>query len=170
VPIGSPTPLSPPAQAPGEELPPARSDALAEVERALNELSGQVAGAPPSRGRGRVMDKVARVVAVGYLLVLLTAAIAYKGAFSALAVTPLLASYGLVVCGYIVSRFVLSAFYRPHRPAGLEPRVAIVMPAFNEQKAIAASLRSLLALDYPAAKLEIVAVNGERPGDPAAAL
>jgi hyaluronan synthase len=160
VPIGSPTPLSPPAEAPGEELPPTRSDARAEVERALNELSGQAAGAPPSPGRGRVMDKVARVVAVGYLLVLLTAAIAYKGAFlSALAVTPLLAAYGLVVCGYIVSRFVLSAFYRPHRPAGLEPRVAIVMPAFNEQEAIAASLRSLLALDYPAAKLEIVAVN-----------
>ena len=33
------------------------------------------------------------------------------------------------------------------------------MPAFNEQDAIAASLRSLLALDYPAGKLEIVAVN-----------
>jgi hyaluronan synthase len=33
------------------------------------------------------------------------------------------------------------------------------MPGFNEEAAIGASLRSLLALDYPAAKLEIVAVN-----------
>ena len=40
-----------------------------------------------------------------------------------------------------------------------EPHVAIVMPAFNEEDAIADSLRSLLALDYPADKLQIVAVN-----------
>jgi hyaluronan synthase len=33
------------------------------------------------------------------------------------------------------------------------------MPAFNEEEAIAESLRSLLVLDYPAEKLEIVAVN-----------
>ena len=33
------------------------------------------------------------------------------------------------------------------------------MPAFNEQAVIARSLRSLLALDYPADKLELVAVN-----------
>ena len=115
----------------------------------------------PSRpGPGTVVDRAARVVAAGYLLVLLVAVVAYKGAFlDALGVTPLLAAYGLVVCAYIVSRFVLSAFYRPGRPAGLEPHVAIVMPGFNEEDAIAASLRSLLALDYPAAKLEIVAVN-----------
>ena len=33
------------------------------------------------------------------------------------------------------------------------------MPGFNEQDAIAASLRSLLALEYPEEKLELVAVN-----------
>ncbi len=33
------------------------------------------------------------------------------------------------------------------------------MPGFNEEKAIATSLRSLLALDYPPEKLELVAVN-----------
>ena len=33
------------------------------------------------------------------------------------------------------------------------------MPGFNEEAAIGDSLRSLLALDYPAGKLEIVAVN-----------
>ena len=33
------------------------------------------------------------------------------------------------------------------------------MPGFNEEDAIAASLRSLLALDYPPEKLELVAVN-----------
>ncbi len=33
------------------------------------------------------------------------------------------------------------------------------MPAFNEEEAIAASLRSLLALDYPEDKLELVVIN-----------
>src|SRR5205807_10536600 len=72
---------------------------------------------------------------------------------------PFFATYGIAVSGYLVSRFVLSLPYRPPADAGLEPRVAIVMPAFNEEAAIARSLRSLLAVDYPADKLEIVAVD-----------
>jgi len=106
------------------------------------------------------VDRVIRGVAVLYLAALLVAVVAYKGAFlDAIGSDPLLAAYGLVVCGYLVSRFVFSLFYRPAKDAGLEPDVAIVMPAFNEQDAIGASLRSLLALDYPADKLEIVAVD-----------
>jgi hyaluronan synthase len=105
-------------------------------------------------------DRVARGLAAGYLLVVLAAVLAYKGLFlDAVFVTPLLAAYGLVVVGYIVSRFMFALFYRPAKDAGLEPHVAIVMPGFNEEEAIGNSLRSLLALDYPAAKLEIVAVN-----------
>ena len=54
---------------------------------------------------------------------------------------------------------MISLFYRPGKPAGLEPHVAIVVPAFNEEAAIAQSLQSLLALDYPAHKLQIVAID-----------
>jgi hyaluronan synthase len=119
-----------------------------------------VAPVMPKRRRATIVDRVARVLAVGYLVGLLAAVVVYKGAFlDALTVSPMLAAYGLVVCGYIVSRFSLSLFYRPAKDAGLEPRVAIVMPGFNEEDAIANSLRSLLALEYPAGKLEIVAVN-----------
>jgi hyaluronan synthase len=114
----------------------------------------------PERPKATLLDRLARVMAVGYLLVVLVGVVAYKGLFiDALVVTPLLAVYGLVVCGYIVSRFVFALFYRPAKDVGLEPHVAIVMPGFNEEAAIANSLRSLLALDYPAAKLELVAVN-----------
>lgn len=106
------------------------------------------------------VDRVARGLSLVYLLVLLGAVLAYKGAFlQALTVDPLFAAYGLIVTTYIVSRFAFSLFYRRAKDAGLEPHVAIVMPGFNEQEAIATSLRSLLALDYPEAKLEIVAVN-----------
>jgi hyaluronan synthase len=86
--------------------------------------------------------------------------VAYKGAFiEATFADPYFGVYGLVVCAYLLSRFALSLRYRAPRDAGLVPRVAIVMPAFNEQAAIASSLRSLLACDYPAERLEIVAVN-----------
>ena len=68
----------------------------------------------------------------------------------------MLAAYGLVVAGYIVSRFSLSLLYRPAKDAGLEPRVAIVIPGFNEEEAIANSLgayRIGVDLYNPALKL-----------------
>ncbi|HWK29835.1 MAG TPA: glycosyltransferase family 2 protein [Solirubrobacter sp.] len=106
------------------------------------------------------LDLPTRVVAGVCLVAIIAAVVAFKAAFAdTVSTDPLFAIYGIVVCGYIVSRFLLSLAYRPAKDAGLEPHVAIVMPAFNEQDAIGASLRSLLALDYPREKLEIVAVD-----------
>lgn len=127
-----------------------------------------MAGAPntdgrpalPPRPKGSGIDLVLRFAAAMYLVAVLVAVVVYKGAFwEMLFLDPYFATYGIVVAGYIVSRFVLSLLYRPAKDAGLEPHVAIVMPAFNEEEAIAASLRSLLALDYPEDKLELVVVN-----------
>ncbi len=101
-----------------------------------------------------------RVVAAIYLALLLVLAIAYHALWFDLGGGDLMfAIYGVVVVAYITSRFLLSLPYKPPPDAGLEPHVAIVMPAFNEEGVIADSLRSLLALDYPADKLELVAVN-----------
>jgi hyaluronan synthase len=156
------TPVAAPPEAPSWTA------TLQEPEIAAVAASAFASATPPAPAAPRIpaspaptwTDRVARALAVGYLLVVLAAVIAYKGLFlDALVVTPLFAVYGLVVCGYIVSRFLFALFYRPAKDAGLEPRVAIVMPGFNEQEAIGDSLRSLLALNYPAAKLEIVAVN-----------
>lgn len=41
----------------------------------------------------------------------------------------------------------------------LLPHVAIFVPCFNEQKTVGNTLRSLLALEYPKAKFEIIAVD-----------
>ena len=102
---------------------------------------------------GRILDPLLRLVAFTYLCVIVAGVVVYKAAFiQMLTIDPFFATYGLIVSGYIVSRFVISLFYRPGKPAGIEPHVAIVMPAFNEEAAIAQSLRSLLALDYPAAQ------------------
>ncbi|MBL4644444.1 MAG: glycosyltransferase [Candidatus Pacebacteria bacterium] len=39
------------------------------------------------------------------------------------------------------------------------PSVAVIVPCFNEETTVAGTLNSLLALDYPSEKLEIIAVN-----------
>ena len=114
---------------------------------------------PPSRLR-HATSVLLKLLVGTYLLAIVAAVVAYKAAFiNALLDDPFFATYGLAVSGYLVSRFVLSLPYRAPKEAGLEPRVAIIMPAFNEEAAIARSLRSLLAVDYPAGKLEIVAID-----------
>jgi cellulose synthase/poly-beta-1,6-N-acetylglucosamine synthase-like glycosyltransferase len=45
----------------------------------------------------------------------------------------------------------------PDYTAGLEPPISIVVPAYNEEQTIVASVRSMLQLDYPV--FEIVVVN-----------
>jgi hyaluronan synthase len=140
-------------------------------EEAIQQVVGRLAGeveaakreelpAAPPKQNGTKLDLALRAFAGVYLVLLLAAVVGYKAAFvEMLTSDPVLTTYGLVVCGYIVSRFVFGLLYRPPRDAGLQPHVAIVMPGFNEEDAIARSLRSLLQLEYPAGKLEIVAVD-----------
>jgi len=117
----------------------------------------------PLRALGRHLrpHRLLKGLAGLYLVVLLAAVMAYKAAFAGLLFSNVFFGvYSLCVATYIVSRFLLSLFYRTWSARGeIVPRIAIVMPGFNEQEAIAQSLRSLLALDYPTERLEIVAVN-----------
>src|SRR3954470_11074367 len=114
----------------------------------------------PNTRLRRAASALLKILVAGYLLAIVATIVVYKAAFiGALLEDPFFAAYGLAVSTYLVSRFVLSLPYRAPADAGLEPRVAIVMPAFNEEVAIARSLRSLLAADYPAHKLEIVAID-----------
>ena len=79
-----------------------------------------------------------------YLAVIVTAVIAYKTVFIEIVVEdPWFGVYSVVVCAFIMSRFLFSLFYQPvprsHRQT-LEPTVAVVMPAFNEEDAVADSI------------------------------
>jgi hyaluronan synthase len=99
-----------------------------------------------------------------YLGLIVIAIIAYKATFIDVVTSdPLFGIYSLVVCTYILSRFGFSLLYHPRAnrvdQVEVEPTVAVVMPAFNEEVAIANSIRSLLAVDYPEEKLEVVVVN-----------
>lgn len=75
---------------------------------------------------------------------------------------------GVYVCLFLAlyfEVFLLISFLekKPSKKTNLKPAryptVSIVVPSFNEEKTIAATLTSLLALEYPKEKLEIIVVN-----------
>jgi hyaluronan synthase len=67
--------------------------------------------------------------------------------------------YSVVVSGYVLSRFALAAAYRLPTDAGLEPSIAVIVPAFNEGEAVARTIAACMALDYPLDKREVICVN-----------
>ena len=114
----------------------------------------------PRRGPRSAFNFVLQAICVLYLGVIVVGIVAYKGAFMGVVFSdPFFGVYSIVVCVFILSRFGFSLFYKSHPEAGLQPSVAIVMPAFNEEQAIGNSVRSLLAVDYPEELLELVVVN-----------
>lgn len=72
---------------------------------------------------------------------------------------PLVNLYSLVVGIFIVSRFVIAAFYSPPPDVGFEPKVTIIVPCCNEVDAIAKTITRIYAEGYPHDKLEVIAVN-----------
>lgn len=107
-----------------------------------------------------LLRRTLKAVAALYLVVLIVSVMAYKAAFIGLMFSNVFFGvYSVCVASYILSRFLFSLFYRSARDAGVEPRIAIVMPGYNEEDAIARSLSALLELDYPREKLELIAVN-----------
>src|SRR5262245_13405511 len=68
-----------------------------------------------------------------------------------------------VYAGYPVLAALLRGIVnRPiRRDTSLEPRVSILIAAFNEAKVIEQTLRNKLDLDYPMDKLEILVVSDE---------
>ena len=120
---------------------------------------------PPAASQRRPVpwfNHALRAVCALYLALIVIAVIAYKTVFIEMVVEdPYFGAYSVVVCVFILSRFLFSLFYKPApEPAEpMEPTIAIVMPAFNEEDAVASSIRSLLSVDYPMQKLEIVVVN-----------
>jgi hyaluronan synthase len=119
----------------------------------------------------RVIDRGLRALAVVCLAIVLVVVVVYKAAFlRVLFVDPWFGAYGIIVCAYILTRFGLSLAYRPTKFSGQWPAVAIIMPAFNEQDAIAGSISSILATEYPAELLEVVVIDDGSTDGTAAAI
>jgi hyaluronan synthase len=68
--------------------------------------------------------------------------------------------YSLAVGAYLVARFALSTRYQPPGPAAADlPAITVVVPAYNEEAHVARSLTHILESDYPADRMQVIAVN-----------
>ena len=68
--------------------------------------------------------------------------------------------YTVVVTTYVLSRFILAAFYRAPKDAGITPSIAIVVPSFNEGEAVQpAPSTAAWRIDYPQDRIEVVVIN-----------
>lgn len=72
---------------------------------------------------------------------------------------PLFSAYSVAVLCYLLTRFALSMFYRPTADTGFRPTISIIVPAFNEEDGIIATIEACLAVDYPRDRLEVVVIN-----------
>jgi hyaluronan synthase len=117
--------------------------------------SGPHRGVDPPVGASRP-----RLLLAILVVAIAACAIAYKvWSIDLLLGDPLFAAYGVVITAYFFSRLALSLVYRPGADRAVEPSVAIVVPAFNEEDAIERSIEAILASDYPRGKLEVVAID-----------
>ena len=66
-----------------------------------------------------------------------------------------------VAMGMLAWRVILVARYRPHSTLSDDalPHITVIIPAYNEGEQVAATIRSVLASDYPKDRLTVVAVN-----------
>ncbi len=68
--------------------------------------------------------------------------------------------YSVLVTTYILSRFLLAYMHRPVRyREGFEPSITFVVPAKNEESNIAETLQRFGEVEYPASKVEVIAIN-----------
>lgn len=102
-----------------------------------------------------------RVVALT-MMALVTLAIVAMRAVSILyfRFNPLIYAYSIITAVYLISRYLLAAFYRPV-PVNEEftPAVSIIIPCFNEEQWIHRTIESCLDQDYPMDKLEVIVVD-----------
>lgn len=70
-------------------------------------------------------------------------------------------AWSVAALGVLVWRVTLVARYRPAvvDDDGALPRVTVIVPAYNEGRQVYDTLRSVLASDYPASKLRVIAVD-----------
>lgn len=79
-------------------------------------------------------------------------------------------SYTILITTFMLSRVVGSFFYRPYKDRlslrhrarldmGFSPSVSFVIPCKNEQDAIYGTIAACAESDYPAEKIEIIAIN-----------
>jgi hyaluronan synthase len=132
--------------------------------KALLESDEESRAALPARLREsaavRISTRVLQAVCIVYGAALVYWVWLAKGFSVAFLVQdPVFHGYSLLVSGYVISRFLVAPLYRPTPDTGHRPSVSIVIPAFNEEDCIEATIDACYASDYPVDKLEVVVVD-----------
>ncbi len=111
--------------------------------------------------RRRVKDTL-MVSSASFLLFLVTLVILLMRTESVLyfSQNSTLYAYSIVTAGFLLSRYLFGALYRPV-PVNPEytPSVTVVIPCFNEEQWISRTIISCVDQDYPPDKLEIIIVD-----------
>lgn len=72
---------------------------------------------------------------------------------------PFVNTYSIVVGIFILSRFLIAAFYVPPLDEGFTPNVTVVVACMNEEDSIDRTIGRIYHEGYPLDKLEVVVVN-----------
>ena len=72
---------------------------------------------------------------------------------------PMVSIYSLLAGLFVVSRFIIAAFYLPPKDVGFVPSVTVLVPCMNEGAVIRQTIERIFAAGYPVDKLEVVCVN-----------
>jgi hyaluronan synthase len=124
----------------------------------------EATAALPSRWRGSLLARAGvrlmQLTCVVYMLFLLYWVwLAKDVTLAQILRDPVFYSYSILVSVYVMARFALAPFYRPV-PIGVErPTCSIVIPAFNEERAVEATIDACYLGEYPEELLEVVVVD-----------
>ena len=72
---------------------------------------------------------------------------------------PMVSIYSLLAGLFVVSRFIIAAFYVSPLDQGYTPSVTVLVPCMNEGEVIRQTIERIFAAGYPLDKLEVVCVN-----------
>jgi len=178
MPVAEPTPPAPPepvrvAAAPGQRpalraVPapaapkPAATTAAADpiVFEPIDESRAGLPEGLRDSVAARAAIRVIQLVCLVYSAVLLYIVWMAKDiTIASIARDPVFGGYSALVTAYVLTRFAIAPFYRPTPDTGHRPSVSIVIPAFNEEGCIEATIDACFSADYPSDKIEVVVVD-----------
>jgi hyaluronan synthase len=108
----------------------------------------------------RTAIRLIQLVCIVYSAVLLYVVWMAKDiTIASIARDPVFGGYSFLVTCYVVTRFAIAPFYRPTPDTGYRPSCSIVIPAFNEEACIEATIDACFSADYPRELIEVVVVD-----------
>ena len=155
--VSEPAP-QPEATAADEPEQPAASDAI--VFEPIDESRAGLPEGLRDSLWARAAIRVLQAVCIAYGAALLYVVwLAKDITIASLARDPVFGGYSFLVTLYVLARFSLAPLYRPTPDTGYRPSCSIVIPAFNEEGCIEATIDACFSADYPADLIEVVVVD-----------